>query len=131
MKTKLLLTITATTALFFTACTANSNNLGANSSMVEHLSDAAGMSLYTFDKDMPNKSNCYNSCEKKWPVVYANLDTLNLPSDVSKSDFGVIKRKDGTMQTTYKSKPLYYFFKDAKAGDMNGDGKKGVWHIVK
>jgi len=130
MKTKLLLTITATT-LFFTGCVASNGNLTTTSAVAQYLTDTTGKTLYTFDKDMPNKSNCYNGCEKKWPVVYANLDTLNLPSDVSKSDFGVIKRKDGTMQTTYKSKPLYYFFKDIKPGDMNGDGKKSVWHIVK
>ncbi len=130
MKTKLLLTITAAT-LFFTGCVASNSNSATTMTTVQHLSDATGMTLYTFDKDMPNKSNCYNGCEKKWPVLYANVDTLHTPSDVSKSDFGVIKRKNGTMQTTYKSKPLYYFFKDAKSGDMNGDGKKGVWHIVK
>jgi predicted lipoprotein with Yx(FWY)xxD motif len=26
--------------------------------------------------------------------------------------------------------PLYFFVKDTKAGDANGDNVKGVWHIV-
>ena len=131
MKTKLLLTIAATTTLLFAGCSTSNSHLNANSQMVSHLSDSSGMALYTFDKDTANQSNCYNGCEKKWPVFYGNLDKLKLPSDVSKSDFGVITRKNGAMQTTYKSKPLYYFFKDAKSGDTNGDGKKGVWHIIK
>ena len=130
MKIKLTLGAVATALLLFSGCTASNNNIDSNSK-VSHLSDTNGMTLYTFDKDTSNKSNCYNGCEAKWPVFYGNLDKLNLPNNISKSDFGTITRKNGAMQTTYKSKPLYYFFKDAKSSDMNGDGKKGVWHIVK
>jgi len=129
MKIKLTLGAVATALLLFSGCTA-SNNINT-SSKVSHLSDKSGMALYTFDKDTKNNSNCYKGCEAKWPVFYANSDTLNLPNDVSSSDFGTITRKNGTMQTTYKSKPLYYFFKDTKSSDINGDGKKGVWHIIK
>ncbi|MFK5881641.1 MAG: hypothetical protein QM482_05455 [Sulfurospirillum sp.] len=131
MKTKLLLTTAMATTLLFAGCSTYNSNLETNSPMVSHLSDSRGMTLYTFDKDMPNKSNCYNGCEKKWPVFYGNLDKIKLPSDVSKSNFGVITRKNGMMQTTYRSKPLYYFFKDTKPSDTNGNGKKGVWHIIK
>ncbi len=58
------------------------------------------------------------------------MNKLNLPIGVKKDDFGTIKRNNGSMQTTYKSKPLYYFFKDSKAKDTNGDWVKGVWHLV-
>jgi predicted lipoprotein with Yx(FWY)xxD motif len=30
----------------------------------------------------------------------------------------------------YKGKPLYLFIKDAKAGDMTGDGVGDVWHTA-
>ena len=126
------LTLGAVTAalLLLSGCTASNNNMSTNS-QVSHLSDKNSMALYTFDKDTMNKSNCYNGCEAKWPVFYGDLDKLNLPKGTSKSDFGTITRKDGTMQTTYKMKPLYYFFMDKKSNEIKGDGKKGVWHIVK
>jgi predicted lipoprotein with Yx(FWY)xxD motif len=35
------------------------------------------------------------------------------------------------MQWTYDGHPLYYYMEDKKAGDAMGDGKGGVWHVVK
>lgn len=130
MKIKLALGAATVAVLLLSGC-ATTNDMKVPIKSVSHLSDTSGMTLYTFDKDGMNKSNCYNGCEAKWPVFYGDLDKLNLPNDVSKSDFGTITRKNGAMQTTYKSQPLYYFFKDRKPADVNGDGKKGVWHIVK
>ena len=89
------------------------------------------MTLYTFDKDTMNTSNCYGGCEKKWPVFNGNVDKMSLPHGVMASNFGTTTRKNGAMQTTYNGKPLYYFFMDKKPHDVKGDGKKGVWHIVK
>jgi predicted lipoprotein with Yx(FWY)xxD motif len=31
---------------------------------------------------------------------------------------------------TYGGRPLYYFAGDAKAGDTNGQGVRGVWFAV-
>jgi len=107
------------------------------------------MSLYTFDKDDVNNSVCYGtsdamplgSCEARWPVFYtADLGTL--PAGTIASDFGTIDRNltkalkdsDGeiiaTKQTTYKGQPLYYWFKDTKAGETTGDWIGGVWHLI-
>jgi len=93
-----------------------------------YLTDSKGMALYTFDKDTAKKSNCYNGCAEKWPVFNADIGMLS--KSVDKAHLGTIKRDNGSMQTTYKSKPLYYFFKDTKAKDTNGDWVKGVWHLV-
>jgi hypothetical protein len=35
------------------------------------------------------------------------------------------------MQWAFDGRPLYYFAGDAKAGDANGDGSGGVWHVVR
>ncbi len=94
------------------------------------LTAANSMSLYTFDKDTANVSNCYDACEAIWPVFDATIDTTNLPMGIEAKDFAKITRTDGTTQTTYKSQPLYYFAKDAKAGDTKGDWVKGVWHLI-
>ncbi|HIP31099.1 MAG TPA: hypothetical protein EYG93_11265 [Sulfurospirillum arcachonense] len=130
MNKKLTIAIAAS-ALLFVGCASNYGDNMSMDSKSAFLMDSKGMALYTFDKDMKDKSNCYNDCETKWPVYAGDAQSLKLPTHVKKEDFGMIKRDNGTMQTTYKSQPLYYFFKDTKAHDMNGDGAKGVWHLVK
>jgi len=137
MKTKLIIGI-ASSLLFVGCASALNSGMYSNSDStlkvetrtVNYLTDNNDMALYTFDKDTNNKSNCYNGCETKWPVFYTDINKLNLPMGIKTADFGTIKRDNGAMQTTYKSKPLYYFFKDSKAKDTNGDWAKGVWHLV-
>lgn len=89
------------------------------------LTDAKGMTLYTFDKDATGVSNCVDACVALWPVAAA------VAEDKAEGDYGVIDRADGTKQWTYKGMPLYTFAKDAAAGDVTGDGVKGVWHIAR
>jgi len=131
MNKKLAIAIAAT-ALLFVGCASyygDNMSMDKKDKMVEKstfLTDSKGMALYTFDKDTRNKSNCYNGCETKWPVYNGDTNNLKLPANVKKEDFGIIQRDNRAMQITYKSQPLYYFFKDTK-----GDGAKGVWHLVK
>jgi uncharacterized surface protein with fasciclin (FAS1) repeats len=42
-----------------------------------------------------------------------------------------IERDDGTMQASYKGRPLYFFASDSVAGDMTGQGLNDVWWTVK
>ncbi|SNT70766.1 hypothetical protein [Psychrobacter sp. LV10R520-6] len=89
------------------------------------VSSVNNMTLYTFDKDSMNKSNCVGDCLKAWPALTA-------PSNVKTSgQFSTIQRDDGSYQWAANGKPLYFFVKDMKVGDMNGDKVGGVWHIVK
>ena len=87
--------------------------------------DAAGMTVYTFDKDVAGsgKSACMDACLKNWPAVPATGELSGA--------WSAITRDDGTKQLAYKGKPLYLFVGDKKAGDRNGDKMKDVWHIVK
>ena len=89
------------------------------------LVDAKGMTLYTFDKDVSGKSNCYDNCAKNWPPAAA------MESDKPAGDLTIIKRDDGTMQWADGGKPLYTFVKDTKPGDVTGDNVGSVWHVVK
>jgi predicted lipoprotein with Yx(FWY)xxD motif len=85
-----------------------------------------GMSTYFFDKDTANSgiSACYGKCATLWPPVPA--DQL---SDAR--DYGKIQRNDGFEQLTYQGKPLYFFVKDKKPGDITGDEVKNIWHLAK
>ncbi len=84
-----------------------------------------GMTLYTFDKDTPGKSNCYNQCAVNWPPFMAEMDAKPM------GDFSTVMRNDGKAMWAYKGKPLYYWIKDQKPGDMTGEGVGNVWWIVK
>lgn len=87
------------------------------------LTDDKWMTLYTFKKDIKNISNCSWGCEVKWPVYFNE--------NLSYNWYSSIKREDWKMQTTLNWQPLYYFFKDEKPWDMNGEGLKNVWYTVK
>lgn len=89
------------------------------------LVDAKGMTLYVFDKDKPAVSNCYDMCEKNWPIMNASAN------DRPQGEFGIIVRANGDRQWAYKSQPLYLWIKDMKPGDTTGDGVNGVWHVAK
>jgi predicted lipoprotein with Yx(FWY)xxD motif len=90
------------------------------------LTDTKGMTLYTFDKDtVPGKSACNGQCQTNWPALAA------ASGDMAMGDWTVITRDDGSKQWAYKGKPLYTFAHDAKAGDMTGEGRGGVWHMAK
>lgn len=97
-----------------------------NSSKGPVLTDAKGMTLYTFDKDMGGKSACNGPCAGNWPPLMAAAGAKPMGS------YTVIKRDDGKMQWAYKGKPLYTWKNDKKAGDVTGDGfLNGAWHIAK
>jgi len=83
------------------------------------------MTLYTFDKDGMNKSECGSACLIAWPAFMA-------PSNAKASgQFAAFQREDGKYQWAVNGKPLYFYANDTKVGDKDGDNKLGVWHIVK
>jgi len=88
------------------------------------LADASGRTLYTFDNDAENKSNCNSGCALAWPPYLVN------EGDRNPANIGVVRRNDNTLQWTVEGKPLYYFAADAQHGDTKGDGQGGVWHAV-
>ena len=98
----------------------------------DHLTDAKGMSLYLFEKDAQKVSACYDTCAERWPPLLA-AEKPEAGKDANTSLLGTVARKDGSMQVTYNGWPLYYFFKDTKAGESKGQGLKGFggeWYLV-
>ena len=89
------------------------------------LTNSAGMTLYTFDKDEGGKSMCNGPCAGNWPPLVAAADAK------ASGDYSTITRDDGAKQWAYKGKPLYLWSKDTKPGDKTGDNFKEVWHVVK
>jgi predicted lipoprotein with Yx(FWY)xxD motif len=89
------------------------------------LVNAAGRTVYTFDKDTANsgKSACNGGCAEAWPPIPASANVA--------APYSVVTRDDGAKQLAYQGKPLYLFKKDVKPGDRNGDNFKDIWHVVK
>lgn len=102
--------------------------LKAKARVGSYLTDAKGMTLYYFKKDAPGKSACIGDCIARWPVFYTRK--VSVSGKLDKTDFAAITRGDGIKQTTYKGRPLYYFTKDAAAGDMNGEGVNNLWYVI-
>jgi predicted lipoprotein with Yx(FWY)xxD motif len=92
-----------------------------------YLTDAKGMTLYYFVKDTPGKSFCTGECLQKWPPV--RPEAVAAMAGLEAKDFGTLAREDGN-QATFRGYPLYYFFKDAKTGDTNGQGANNVWYVI-
>ena len=90
----------------------------------EVLAASNGLTLYTFDNDSNGVSTCFGACLAAWPVIATELDQVPAP-------FSIHVRPDGVKQLVLGAQPLYFFVGDSSAGDINGDGLGGVWHIIK
>lgn len=88
------------------------------------LTDDAGYTLYTFDRDDTGVSNCYEQCAANWPPFMAADDA------VPEGSFTLVQRTDGTQMWAVDGMPLYYWKSDANPGDTTGDGVGDVWHVV-
>lgn len=80
--------------------------------------------LYTFDNDADNTSNCNDDCAVTWPPFLADEQSK------ATGDFTMFTRADGFKQWAYKTKPVYFFKNDTAKGQTNGDGLGGVWHVI-
>ncbi len=106
-----------------TASTGAPITVGSAKGVGKVLVDSNGMTLYYFQKDQNGESACYGACEQGWPP----LTTEGAPQageGAMASKLGTTKRKDGAVQVTYNSWPLYTFVEDKKPGEDNGTDSK-------
>lgn len=89
-----------------------------------------GFTLYMFEFDDPDITNCYDVCADEWPpLLVTSADEITVDARIP-GVVGVIERTDGTLQVTYNSMPLYYWLGDFDIGEVTGDGYFNVWWIV-
>jgi predicted lipoprotein with Yx(FWY)xxD motif len=98
-------------------------------SLGQILVDAKGMTLYMFANDANGESACYDQCAKNWPPLMVP-EKATAGTGIDASLLGTTKRKDGSLQVTYKGMPLYLFAKDNATGDVLGQGVGSVWYVV-
>lgn len=92
--------------------------------------DGKGMTAYYFDADVKDsgKSTCTGGCATAWPAIEATTATPKVSGITGK--VGTITGVDGGRQITIDGRPIYTFVGDKKAGDVTGQGDKGVWYVV-
>ena len=114
-------------AIALTACASmGMSDMPAKRAADGTLTNAAGMTLYTFDKDSAGKSACNGPCAANWPPLAA------AGGAAGSGDWSIVTRDDGSKQWAYKGKPLYTWAKDQKPGDKTGDGvANNAWHTAK
>jgi predicted lipoprotein with Yx(FWY)xxD motif len=92
------------------------------------LTDPSGRTLYFFNKDTTGTSACTGTCLVKWPAFDGG--TIVAPSVMKMSDFGTVTRADGTRQSSYMGRPLYYFSDDITPGTTGGQGFINSWAVA-
>jgi predicted lipoprotein with Yx(FWY)xxD motif len=93
---------------------------------------ATTKTLYTWAKDTDENSQCYDACATVWPP-FVTTAKIVAADGVTTGKFGTSTRKDGALQVTFNSHPLYFFVRDTAAGMTNGQGSTGfgaVWAVV-
>ena len=93
------------------------------------LTNAQGLTLYSFAPDTPTSSKCYGSCAAYWPPVTGTAAASpGLPGRI-----GTITRTGGARQLSYNGHPLYTYIGDSAPGQANGNNLNlngGLWHEV-
>lgn len=92
------------------------------------LTNLQGRTLYSLSVETHGRFVCTGACLSSWRP-------LLVPAGVKPMGpvkLGAVKRPNGKVQVTYKGRPLYRFYGDAKKGEANGEGFKdvGTWHAA-
>ena len=85
--------------------------------------DSKGMALYTFEKDVGDKSMCNGDCATEWPPLVA------VDGSVATGNWTIVVRDDGSKMWAFKGHPLYTFVDDKAAGEVTGDNVDG-FHLA-
>jgi predicted lipoprotein with Yx(FWY)xxD motif len=96
------------------------------------LVDAKGRTLYLFEADKPNMSNCSGACLSLWPA-FTSQGKPQAHGGVLATKIGTIPASGGKQQVTYNGHPLYYYAADQKPGDTTGQGLKqfgAAWYVL-
>ena len=82
-----------------------------------------GWSVYTFDGDGRNKSNCTDTCLKEWTPILAPASAGPI------ADWTILERDPGILQWAFRGRPLYRHLGDSKIGALDGSDVPR-WHNV-
>jgi predicted lipoprotein with Yx(FWY)xxD motif len=84
-----------------------------------------GFTLYTFDNDSTDVSNCVGACLANWPALIADFGAVAQPP------YSLVTRASGIMQWALNGRPLYFYVGDTEPGTAKGDYLNDVWHAAR
>jgi predicted lipoprotein with Yx(FWY)xxD motif len=91
----------------------------------------SGKTVYTLKA---SSVACGSGCLKVWPEVLLpkGVTMATAGSGVNAASLGTVAGTGGALQVTYGGKPLYWFFKDTRPGQVGGNitDKWGKWSVV-
>ncbi len=87
------------------------------------MSTDKGYTVYTYDKDTANKSNCDGACADTWKPVIAPAFAQ------PQSGWTTIERAPGVKQWAFRGKPLYTYVLDREIRGLDGQDVSG-WHAA-
>jgi predicted lipoprotein with Yx(FWY)xxD motif len=101
------------------------------------LVDSMGDALYSPDQEANGMILCKGSCTSIWvPLTLSGGAKPAGAGDVN-TMLGTVHRPDGSMQVTFRGKPLYTFAEDASPGMVTGNGvqdqfggQQFTWHVA-
>ena len=126
-------------ALALTAAVATPSMVAAQEVVVSTATDDLGTylvgpdgrTLYYFTRDVtPGQSVCFGGCLEAWPPLLAGEDATLVADEGVTGTLAAAPRDDGTMQATYRGRPLYYWQGDTAPGETNGEAVGGVWFVA-
>jgi predicted lipoprotein with Yx(FWY)xxD motif len=102
------------------------------SSLGKVLVDEKGRTLYLFEADKGDMSNCSSACLSIWPAL-SSAGKPQAHGGVLAAKIGTIAGSAGKQQVTYNGHPLYYYAGDQKPGEINGQGLNqfgAAWYVL-
>jgi predicted lipoprotein with Yx(FWY)xxD motif len=87
------------------------------------LTTKKNFSVYSYDKDTPEKSNCVGECAQVWTPLIAP------EAAQPQGDWTLVARSAGVKQWAYRKKPLYTYTLDQRPSSLEGSDVPG-WHNV-
>ena len=112
---------TTTTAAPAAAATVKTASVSIGTILV----DASGKTLYAFANDQGTTAGCTGGCATIWPPLMAT------GTPVAGSGIDATKLSAAPSgQVVYNGHLLYTYSVDNAAGDTNGQGLAGLWHVV-
>lgn len=126
------LTVTAVAPIAGLAQDGESITVGtATDDLGTYLVGPEGMTLYYFTRDItPGVSVCQGGCLEAWPPLLVGEGQSLAAGDGVTGWLAAAPRDDGTMQATYRGRPLYYWASDEAPGDTTGHEFNNVWFVA-
>jgi predicted lipoprotein with Yx(FWY)xxD motif len=93
------------------------------------LTNAQGLTLYTFKPDTATKVACTGTCAKTWPPELASGSSKPTADGNLSVTFSTLANPNGT-QVLCNGHPLYTFVGDTGPGQSHGEGIGGKWFVA-